>query len=137
MIASHRDGALGMLLMGQSSAEAEHYVLLLGSETGGKSLSSDNGTSLGVSWSGGTLHQGRLVPLWRRRRWKKSDILQQSHYICPLAMRFPSKPLNPQRGQGEMIPLMLCHCSYSWLQLLHGSFHGMKDAGMFTYYSPK
>lgn len=66
MIASGRDGALGMLLMGQSSAEAER-IMCWDLRPGGKSLSSNNGTSLGVSWSRGTLLQGRLVPLW----WKE------------------------------------------------------------------
>lgn len=64
MIPSHRDGALGMLLMGQSSAEAECVMCWCWDlRPGGKSLSSSNGTSLGVSWSRGTLLQGRLVPL--------------------------------------------------------------------------
>lgn len=64
VIPSHRDGALGMLLMGQSSAEAECVMCWCWDlRPGGKSLSSSNGTSLGVSWSRGTLLQGRLVPL--------------------------------------------------------------------------
>lgn len=66
MIASPRDGALGMLLMGQRSAEAQ-CILCWELRPGGKSLSSNNGTALGVSWSGGTFLQGKVVLLW----WKE------------------------------------------------------------------
>lgn len=57
-----------MLLMAQSSAETEHATCWCWDlRAGGKSLSSNSGMSLGVSWSGGTLPRGRLDEEGRRK----------------------------------------------------------------------